>query len=198
MGQSLEDLVVNAGQLTIKDEGSQLLIGFWSLIFDYQKGLLNLLLWKFYAAAFALWRPIIEATIRAHLSLMLQKTDLDKLKRDKYRVDFKNVPQQIDQAFGLGHLFQNFLPEPARDALHSYTHSGVVPLMRRFEGTVVAANYPENEILALINTTASALFMVTSLVTKHFAFDKQWKSAQQLYVDWGAHKHGESRTPKHV
>src|ERR1700721_1902392 len=130
MGQSLEDLVVNAGQVTIKSEGSQLLIGFLSLICDYQKGLLNLLLWKFYAAAFALWRPVIEATIRAHLSLMLPKRDLDRLKKDKYTLDFTRIPREISGAFGLGQVFQNFLPEPVRNALHSYTHSGVVPLRR--------------------------------------------------------------------
>ncbi len=196
--QSLEDLVVKAGKITIKTEGSQLLIGFWSLICDYQKGLINLLFWKFYAAAFALWRPITEAAIRAHLSLMLPKEDLNRLKEDRYRVDFKKVPREIDEAFGLGHVFQNFLPEPVRGALHSYTHSGVVPLRRRFDGTDVAANYPDVEILALINTTASALFMVTSLVTRHFEFEKQWEEAQRLYGDWGAHKKGENRPPEGV
>ncbi|MGC1371038.1 MAG: hypothetical protein WA824_02760 [Candidatus Sulfotelmatobacter sp.] len=198
LGQSLEDLVVNAGQITIKTEGSQLLIGFWSLICDYQKGLLNLLLWKFYASAFAQWRPTVEAIIRAHLSLMLPKEHLDKLKNDKYKMDFKKVPREIDEAFGLGKVFQNFLPEPVTNALHSYTHSGVVPLRRRFDGMNVAANYPPDEILALINTTASAVFMVTSLVTRHFEFEKQWSDAQKLYGDWAARKQGETRPPEGI
>jgi len=198
LGQKLEDLVVNAGTITIKTEGSPLLIGFWSLICDYQKGLLDLLRCKFYAAAFALWRPIIEATIRAHLSLMLPKEDLDRLKKDKYRVDFNKVPREIDEAFGLGHIFQDFLPEPAREALHSYTHSGVVPLKRRFDGTDVAANYPDREILALINTTTSGVFMVTSLVTKHFGLEKEWEEAQRLYGEWGEHRQGETRPPQGV
>jgi hypothetical protein len=85
----------------------------------------------------------------------------------------------------LGQLFQNFLPEPVRDALHSYTHSGVVPLRRRFDGSAVAVNYPDREIIALINTTESGVFMVTSLVTKHFGFDKEWEEAQRLYGEWG-------------
>jgi hypothetical protein len=159
---------------------------------------LNLLLWKFYAAAFALWRPIVEAAIRAHLSLMLSNEDLDNLKRDKYRVDFKKIPREIDEAFGLGQVFQNFLPAPVRDALNSYTHSGVVPLRRRFDGMDVAANYPDNEVLALINTTASAVFMVTSLTTRHFDLEKQWEEAQQLYGDWGATKQGEVRPPERI
>ena len=198
LGQKLEDLIVNAGKITIKTEGSPLLIGFWSLVCDYQKGLLNLLHWKFYAAAFALWRPLIEATIRAHLSLMLSKEDLHRLRKDKYRVDFKKIPREIDEAFGLGQLFQNFLPEPVRDALHSYTHSGVVPLRRRFDGTDVAANYPDREILALINTTTSGVFMVTSLVTKHFGFENEWEEAQCLYGEWGEHRQGPTEPPEGV
>jgi hypothetical protein len=198
LGQGLEDLVVNAGRITIKTKGSPLLIGFWSLICDYQKGLLNLLHWKFYGAAFALWRPIVEATLRAHLALMLPNADLDKLWKDEYRVDFKTVPAQIDEAFGLGQVFKNFLPEDVRNALHSYTHSGVVPLRRRFDGADVAANYPDAEILALINTTASGVFMVTSLVTKHFGFEKEWQEAQRRYGDWGEQKQGEIRPPEGV
>ena len=142
LGQKLEGLVVNAGKITIKTEASPFLIGLWSLICDYDKGLLNLLHWKFYGAAFALWRPFVEATVRAHLSLMLPPDDLGRLKRDKYRVNFKTVTAEIDQAFGLGKLFENFLPERVRVALHSYTHSGVVPLMRRFDGADVAAKLP--------------------------------------------------------
>ena len=198
LGQTLEDLVVNAGKITIKTEGSPLLIGFWSLICDYQKGLLNLLNQKFYGAAFALWRPIVEATLRSHLALMLPNEDIEKLWKDEYRVNFKTVAAQIDEAFGLGKVFQNFLPEPVRNALHSYTHSGVVPLKRRFDGTDVAANYPDAEVLALINTTASGVFMVTSLVTKHFGFDKEWEEAQRLYDEWGEQRHGDIRPPEGV
>src|SRR5277367_2751432 len=97
LGQRLEDLVVNAGAITIRTEASPLLIGLWSLVCDYDKGLLNLLHWKFYGAAFALWRPFVEATVRAHLSLMLPPEDLERLKSDTYRVNFKTVPAEIDK-----------------------------------------------------------------------------------------------------
>jgi len=198
LGQRLEDLVVNAGAITIRTEASPLLIGLWSLVCDYDKGLLNLLHWKFYGAAFALWRPFVEATVRAHLSLMLPPEDLERLKSDTYRVNFKTVPAEIDKKFGLGNLFENFLPDRVRDALHSYTHSGIVPLMRRFDGTNVAANYPDREITALINTTTSGIFMITSLVTKHFGFESEWVEAQRLYSEWGAQKPGGIEPPQVV
>jgi len=62
----------------------------------------------------------------------------------------------------------------------------------------VAANYPDAEVLALINTTASGVFMVTSLVTKHFGFDKEWEEAQRLYDEWGEQRHGDIRPPEGV
>jgi hypothetical protein len=196
LGQSIENLVVRAGQLTINTKASPLLIGFWTLICDYQKGLLHLLSWQMYGAAFALWRPIVEATVRSHLALILPNEDIEKLWKDDYRVNFKTVPAQIDEAFGLGQVFQNFLLARVRESLHSYPHSGIVPLRRRFEGTDVAANYPDAEIFALINTTASGVFMVTSLVTKHFGFDKEWQEAQMLYGRWARQKQGEALPPE--
>jgi hypothetical protein len=54
------------------------------------------------------------------------------------------------------------------------------------------------EILALINTTASGVFMVTSLVTKHFGFEKEWQEAQRRYGEWGEQKQGEIRPPEGI
>ena len=60
----------------------------------------------------------------------------------------------------------------AVNRVHKLIYAGhqeiVVPLTRRFDGTDVAANYPDHEVTALINTTTSGAFMTTSLVTKHF------------------------------
>jgi hypothetical protein len=62
----------------------------------------------------------------------------------------------------------------------------------------VAANYPDHEVTALINTTTSGAFMVTSLVTKHFGFDNEWSEAQRLYGEWGARKPGGIEPPEGV
>ena len=40
--------------------------------------------------------------------------------------------------------------------------------------------------------------MVTSLVTKHFGFEKEWEEAQRLYGEWGEQKQGEMRPPEGV
>ena len=115
---------------------------------------------------------------------MVSDEDFERIRKDDYRVNFKEDAKRIDGAFGLGQLFQNFLAPDATDALHSFTHSGIVPLRRRFDGKDVVANYPDKELLALINTTTSCVYMVTNLVTKHFKLEQESKLASDLFEEW--------------
>src|SRR5271170_1307444 len=98
VSQKLEDLVSGKSVTTINNRDA-LLIGFWSLIFDYSKGIMLLLSSQFYASAFAQWRPLVEASIRSHLVLMVSDDDFEKIRKDDYRVNFKEDAKKIDQFF---------------------------------------------------------------------------------------------------
>jgi len=184
VGQKLEDLV-SGKSFTPKTQREFFLILFWSLMFDYSKGMMLLLSSKFYASAFAQWRPLIEASMRSHLVLMVSDEEFEKIQKDAYRVNFKEDARRIDQFFGLGQLFENFLAEDARNALHSFTHSGIAPLRRRFDRTAVVGNYSDQEIFAMIRSSTSLIYMVTNLVTKQFRFDQEDKLASDLLEEWG-------------
>ncbi len=82
---------------------------------------------------------------------------------------------------------ENFLNDVTRSALHSYTHSGLLQLGRRFDGHDIKPNYLDGEIIEVVRVTTSAIFMVTNLVTKHFGFEDDWKSVSQMYDEWGKH-----------
>jgi hypothetical protein len=60
-------------------------------------------------------------------------------------------------------------------------------LGRRFKGTDLAANYSEDEIIDVIRASASAVFMVNNLTTKHFGFEAEWKKNTDLFDEWGQH-----------
>jgi len=184
-GQKLEDLVVARKQCPAGDR-NVLLIGYWSLIFDYHKGILCLLTNDFCGSAFALVRPVVEALLRSHVVLMGSDEDVRKIRNDEYTVNFKTVSAQIDTAFGLNGFFDNLL-KGARSALHSFTHSGVSQLGRRFEGTDLKPAYSGEEIIEVIRTTTTAVFLVTILVTKHFRFEQEAKTAEELFAEWGKH-----------
>ena len=125
-GDRVEDLVLKRGGFPAGDRNN-LLLAYWSLVFEFHRAILCLLLRKFYGAAFALVRPLLEATIRAHVAIMGSPVDVKNLQEDKYQTNFASVGKEIDNAFGTGELFEKLLTG-SRKALHSYTHVGTAQL----------------------------------------------------------------------
>jgi hypothetical protein len=186
-GQKLENLIVSKGSIALDPgDADKLLVAYWSLVMDYDKGILALMRHQFCAGAFALLRPLVEAEIRAHVVLMGSPGDLTNIKNDTYMVNFKTIGAAIDTAFGLEGYFDKFL-NGAKGALHSFTHSGLSQLGRRFNGNDLEAHYLDGEIIEVIHISASAVFMVTNLVTKHFKFVNEGKQVNGLFLEWGMH-----------
>jgi len=181
----IEDLVVAKGQCPTGDRNTPLM-GYWSLTFEFQRAILCLIDNKFYGAAFALVRPIIEATVRAHVVIMASQEVLEQLHADTYKTNLATVGKEIDVFFKLEGLFEKFL-QGARKALHSYTHVGMLQLGRRFSGTDLKHNYSDGEIIEVTRVSTSAVFMVNNLVTKHLGFEEEWKENTRLLVEWGKH-----------
>jgi hypothetical protein len=188
-GEQLEQLVVSKNQFP-SDDRNVLLIAYWALMFDFHKGILSLLQSEFCGSAFALVRPVVEANVRGHVALKGSEEDLQRIQKDDYTVNFKQIGAKIDADFGLDHLMENFLNDVTRKALHSYTHSGLQQLGRRFDGNEIKPNYSDDEIIEVTRVTTSAIFMITNLVTKHFGFEDDWKKVGEMFEEWG--KHGES------
>lgn len=188
VGEKIEELVVAKGQAPTGDRNT-LLLGYWSLAFEFHRSILCLIHHKFYGAAFALVRPIVETTVRAHIAVLGSDEDLKKLHSDEYRTNLATVGKEIDGLFHTDNLFENFLTK-ARKAMHSYTHAGMSQLGRRFKGNDLMPNYREGEIIEVIHIATSAVFMVNNLVTKHFGFEEEWKKNTELFTEWGE-KHPE-------
>jgi len=185
-GEQLELIVVSKQQFPTSDRNN-LLIAYWALLFDYDKGILSLLQAEIFGSAFALVRPVMEAVVRAHIVICGSNEELTALQNDDYRVNFKEIGTRIDAAFGLEGLMEKFLNEKTRSALHSYTHSGVHQLGRRFDGSDIKQTYNDGEIIEVVNVTSSAMFMISNLVTKHFGFEDDWKKVGILFGEWDAH-----------
>ena len=184
-GDEIEDLVLAKGQAPTGDRKT-LLMAYSSCRLRSPQRILALIDHKFYGASFALVRPIIETTVRAHVALFCTDEVLKTLHNDTYRTNLVPVGMEIDTAFGLGGFFENFLNR-ARPALHSYTHAGLSQLGRRFRGADLVANYDEAEIIEVIRASTSCVFMVNNLVTKHFGFEDEWKKNNALFEQWGKH-----------
>lgn len=183
LGEGLEALLANKTKFPAGDR-DVLLLAYWSLIFDYHKGILLLLREKFYGSAFTLIRPSLEVVIRAHVAVKGSESDIRRIQRDRYRVDFSRAGRWIDKTFGTEQIMQDLL-QRSGSALHGYTHAGIHQLGRRFDGNDIAANYSNEEILEVIRVTTSGLFMVTILATRHFGFDHEWERANKMYAEAG-------------
>ena len=184
-GQQLEDFIVSKGALNfVAQVRDRLLLAYWSLSFDYDKGILNLIRAGFYGGAFALVRPTVEALIRAHVTLMGSDEDIAKIRADEYYVNFKTIGAQIDTAFALEGFFDRFL-NGARGALHSFTHSGLSQLGRRYTGGDLHARYEAAEIIEVIHVSTSAVYMITNLVTNRFKLEDEKQRVNALFLEWG-------------
>jgi hypothetical protein len=185
-GQSLEDIIVKKGSFTLGElaDRERLLLAYWSLATDLDKSILALMRKKFYGGAFALLRPLVEAQTRAHIVLMGDDDTVTRIKEDKYTLNFKAVGAETDAAFNLEGFFDTFL-NGARGALHSFTHSGLSQLSRRFKGNYLEADYGDEEIVEVIRTSSSATWMVTNLVVKHFNLKEESKIVEDLFLQHG-------------
>jgi hypothetical protein len=182
-GDNIQNLVVAKGQCPTGDRNTPLM-ALWSLAFEIHRAILCLISHKFFGAANALLRSLVEAVIRSHIVVIGSDEDLKRIVDDEYRTNFKTVGKQIDEGVGTGDFFEDFLNR-AIPVLHSYTHVGKMQLGRRFSGTDLAPNYSEGELLETIRVSTSAIFLVNNMVTKHLGFAKEWEENSRLYTEWG-------------
>ena len=186
-GQFLEDLVYNeskSGKIVFRTKNDDLLVSYWSMIFDYCKGITCLLHNKFHSPAFALLRPLVEALVRAHIVLVGSEDDVAKIRKDWYNVSYEKDGARIDRALGLGSMFEDFL-KTSRSTLHSLTHSGTAQLQKRWDADWLGSGFDEKDIQSLLAACSVAVILITILITKHFGLEEQRKTAEAAWLELG-------------
>ena len=182
LGQKLEDMVVARKQVPAALR-ERLLLGYWALIFDYHKGVMVLLKQDYPGGAFAMVRVIVEALLRAHLAIMGSDELVERIRNDSFRMNLTTDGGFVDEGFGMEQLFTNFLSN-ARVSMHSFTHSGMAQITRRYQGNDLKQSYTEEEVVEVIRMTSAAVSMATMVTTAHFKFDDEWKRTNSLFSQW--------------
>jgi hypothetical protein len=188
IAKELEGLVLKRFPLNLPQDRdrARLILGFWALVFDYQKSILVLINAGLYGGAFALLRPIIEAVLRAHVAMSCRPAVVQTLKRDKYQVDFKQIGPHLDKIYGMEGFFEGLIKR-AEILLHSFTHSGGAQVSRRFVGEDVQMDFTVEELQEGISGAIAMSFMVTVLTTRFFGFDEEWAAANKIYATKAKH-----------
>lgn len=187
LGQQLEDLVYNVakeGRLVFRTKNDDLLLSYWSLVFEYCKGIMCLGRYKFHAPAFALLRPLVDALVRAHIVLVGSEEDVAKIRKDWFKVSYEKDGAKIDKALGMNPVFENFL-KSSQSMLHSLSHSGTAQLQKRWDADWLGSGFSDTDISALIAACSVATFLITILITRHFEMEEQRKAAESLWLEYG-------------
>lgn len=187
LGTQLENLVykrAEAGKLIVVHKNDDLLMTHWSLLFQHCKGVVCLLHHELWSPAFALFRPITEALIRACVVIEGTDEQILKIRQDDFRVNFSKDGALIDNALGTGTRMDGFL-KATRDLLHSLTHSGTAQLGMHFDGGEIGPSVSDGQILALLRHCSNASFLMTILVTKHYGMRDEADVANELFAEYG-------------
>lgn len=187
LGTRLEHLVykrAEAGKLIVIAKNDDLLMAHWSLMFQHCKGVGCLVLHEFYSPAFALFRPIFETLVRACVVCVGTAGQVQKIRQDKFMVNFEKDGGKIDRALGTGPRMKNFL-KGTRFLLHSLTHSGTAQLGMHLDAGQIGPSVSDDRILALLRQCSNAAFLMTMLVTKHYGMQEEAETANTLFTEYG-------------
>jgi hypothetical protein len=163
----LDDLVAHPRGFPIKDDGDWMLASQWAINASLHNSLLTLFRDNFPAGAFSLLRPICETLVRTHLIAMGDAQIIDQMRKDKFRTKFFKDPEKVDNHFQLGGTFKS-LYDQITNFMHSAVHMGMQQMKRQFKGNDLEPNYPEHEIIALVNMSTFAKGLVTARLVERF------------------------------
>jgi hypothetical protein len=181
----LEQLIYKRQPLPLGSDRPVLIAGHWALMVDYHRSVLFLLKpeYNLCGGGFALARPMVEALLRIHVVAGGAECDVQCIKRDRYRTNFEDVSEQLDELFGLSFFAKTFNKQ-VRDALHSYTHSGAMQIARRFDGSAIKPSYTDAEKWDVVRMCTLAFAMGTVIVTGHLGFDEERVRANEVCSEY--------------
>lgn len=193
---NVEHLIVRAERLSValehillersyttRNDRDKLCLLYWSMIFEHHQGILLLLRTKHYAPAFALMRPIAEAFLRLQLVMYGTEAELAAIMSGTYSTDFAKIGEQIDQMAGIEPLLGPFFKKNTK-ILHGFTHGGVEQLVRRYDGTDIIANFPDDEVRDVIRFTTMFAHLTATHVTDYLGLNEEFGLVVRAYDEY--------------
>lgn len=119
---------------------------------------------SYYGSAFALVRLEFEAYIRGawfRYCASDDQLDIFKNNRLKKRVGNMITDLELTEAFNVGVLSK--MKEESWDAMNSFTHTGLLQVVRQMSSTEIGSNFPEEEIVGTLDT-ADTVALLSAMV----------------------------------
>jgi hypothetical protein len=181
----LEQMIHARQPLALQGNRQILIVGYWALMVDYHRSVLFLLKpeYNLCGGGFALARPMVEALLRIHLVAGGTDAQVEQIRSDAFRTDFKGVAEDLDRLFALGFFAKTF-DKRIREALHSYTHSGAMQVARRFDGNTIRPSYADAEKWDMVRMCTLGFAMGTVIVTGSLGFDAERVRANEICAEY--------------
>ena len=161
-------------------------IGFISVLIEYQESILLLVMHDQAGSASALMRPVVEGAYRA-LWINVPATDVEVEKfnkKDKIEPEFGAIATALDNTYGTEDFFQDFKTRSWKH-LNSFTHVGMHQIGRRFVKHEVANNYIEEEIYEMTTSVTTIVLLTISFFLKRYGHTDSGDQIQALLTTYG-------------
>jgi hypothetical protein len=181
----LELMIHKRQPIPLQGNRKYLTAGYWALMVDLHRSVLLLVKpdINLCGGGFALARPMIEALLRIHIVAMGTDEQVERIRTDAFRTDFKGVAAELDQLFVLDFFAKTF-DKRVRDALHSYTHSGAMQVARRFDGNNISPSYTDSERFDVVMMTTLAFAMGTVIMAGSLGFGPEHTRANEICAEY--------------
>jgi hypothetical protein len=176
--------LIQGKQITTISNRDDLLVAYWSIVVEHNRGILCLLREECRGTALALWRPLLESLVRTCVSLIGSEDEVKKIRTDRYKMNFIRAEWQVAQALKVDPSEFSGYFRGAEKTLHSLTHGGIRQLHGRFDGAILAPRYPNEPICQLVRSGTISVFITTMLVLRHFKLDGDARFAEQLWEEY--------------
>lgn len=164
-----------------------LLAAYTDIAIEHHESIHLLIAQKLCGSAFALVRPLFETLYRAH---WVNKCASDEQIEAIYNQDSFNFPKttemvkMIDESYSTENFFMG-IKLNSWSAMCSYTHTGLLPISRRFTGTDVKPNYDTGEILEVLNSSNMAILLIARLFFVSLGKSIEAQEAEKMILEYG-------------
>ena len=144
---------------------SNLLSSYADIALEHHESIHLLISRKLNGSSFALVRPLFETFYRAHwvYGCASQEEVEEICNNDSFQFPkMSNMVQSIDEKYASDTFFSS-IKDNSWSSMCSYTHTGLLPMGRRFTGNTIRPNYSDGEILEVLNSTNMVILFITRL-----------------------------------
>ena len=183
LSERLQLLLSNDKQHVVKTNRDDLVLRYWSLIFEHHQGILLLLRNGFPATAFALMRPLEEAFLRLFVAMNGTDEQAVTLRNGTYKTNFEVGWKQVYEKIGLQPNAGPWLKTKIK-GLHGFTHGGKEQLVRQSSGSDMVSSYTDDEVRSLVRETMPIALLTALLTTAFLDYPAEHQEAAAMFNEY--------------